>query len=102
LQLVVPQELARAFENDVAAEIAPGHVPGRGRRREANPAPSNGNGILPVNLKRGVPAAVDAIEFEEMGSCGNAALNLVDMVYVEAVAGARIAGNTLDAAQRRA
>src|SRR5689334_16856442 len=36
-----------------------------------------------------------------MGSRSDAPLDLVDMVYVEAVAGARIARNTLEAAQRR-
>src|SRR5690242_5961383 len=101
LQLLLLQELARAFENDVAAKIAPGHFLRRGRRREADPAPSDGNSILPGNLECGGPATVDAVEFEEMGSRSDAALYLVDMIYVEAVACARIARNTLDAAQRR-
>ena len=79
LKLVGLQELAGAFEHDVAAEIAPGHVARRRGGAEPERVLLIVMALSSSNAERAVPAAVDAVEFQEMGGGGRAALDLVEM-----------------------
>ena len=99
LELVGFQELPGAFEHNVAAELAPGNVPGIGSGAEADATSANRDGALAVHPERTVPTAVDAVEFQQMGGRRGAALDLVDVDDVEAVGGPRVV--ILRAARRR-
>ena len=87
VELLGLQELAGAFEDDVAAEIAPGDVARRGAaalKPEALVA-DRGWRARP-RLRTTVPAAVDAVELQQMRGRRGAALDLVDVHDVEPVA----------------
>ena len=55
-----------------------------------------------LDAERGVPAAVNAVELEQMRGRRRAALDLVQMHDIEAIVGARIAVGAAHAAHRRA
>ena len=60
------------------------------------------NGIVGIDRDRRVPAAVNAVEFEQMRGRRDAAFQFVDMDDVQPVLGARIACRAMYAAERRA
>ena len=101
LELLGLHELAGAFEDDVAAEVAPRHLARRGGGGEADALAADDDGRVAVDLERRAPAAMDAVEFEEMGGGRRTALDLVDMRDLEPVSSARIAVRSLDGAERR-
>src|SRR5229473_868849 len=92
LKLFWPEELASAFENDIAAKICPGDEARRNLRTEAEILLPDCDPFFTVNLERGVPTAVDAVEFQEMGRRDGAALDLVQVHDLEAIGPARIVG----------
>ena len=101
LELLGLQELAGAFEHDVAAEIAPGTSPGLAAALKPKRVLSTTMARLVVDAERAVPAAVNAVEFQEMRSRGGAALELVEVNDLEPVVGARVACGPRQAAERR-
>ena len=103
LQLLRLQELAGAFEHDVAAEIAPGDVAGRRRGAEADATVADADRAVVLDAEALAPAAVDAVELEQMRRRRRAALELVDMHDIEPVARrADRPARAIDAAHRRA
>jgi len=101
LQLIGLQEFASALKDDVAAEIAPRHLARHGGAGKADlPVADADRAFAGADLLS--PAAMQAVEFEQMSGHGRVALDLVQMHDVEAVAGARVAGRSLHRAERRA
>src|SRR5829696_4284380 len=66
VELLRLQELAGAFQDDVAAEIAPSDVARRGAGAEAEVLAADRHAALAVDLERAVPAAMDAVEFQQV------------------------------------
>ena len=60
------------------------------------------DGAIVLDAEAFAPAAVDAVEFQQMRGRRGAALELVDMHDVEPVVRARIVGRAIDAAHRGA
>ena len=85
------QEFSRAFQDDVAAEISPRHVARRFGGTEAELLVVDAQSGIVLDTESAVPAAVHAIEFQEMRGRSRAALDFVHMHDVEAIAPARIA-----------
>ena len=66
VELLLLEELAGAFQHDVAAEIAPGDAV-RGRRgAEADAPVADADGAVVLGAEALTPAAVDAVEFQQM------------------------------------
>ena len=102
VQVLRRQELAGAFQHDIAAEIAPGHIAGRGGGGKADAMVADQQRVVVFRADPLAPAAVDAVEFQQMRRGGRAALQFVGMDDVEPVVGARITVGAHHAAQRRA
>jgi hypothetical protein len=57
--------------------------------------------MLAVMADAFAPAAMDAVEFQQMGRCSSAARKLIDMGHVKPGPGAPVAGVSHDPAERR-
>ena len=103
LQYFRGEEFAGAVQHHVNTEVTPWN---RGRMRvggEGQAAVADMDRLLALGGKRRpAPAALHAIEFEEVGACGSAALNLVEMDNFEPVAAARVLYLPFRRTQRRA
>lgn len=102
LELLGLQELTGALQHDIAAEIAPRDAVGCRCAGETNAPIADMNGPIVLGREQLAPAAVDAIEFQEMhrGSC--AAFDLVDVDDVEPVIGTRVVRRPVEATHRSA
>src|ERR1043165_2160302 len=78
VELLGLQELAGAFQHDVAAMVPPRDVAGRGTGTEADVLAAHRESALAVDGEGAVPAAVDAVELQQMRRRRDAALDLVD------------------------
>ena len=102
LQLIRFQKFAGAFEHDLNAEITPWHFAGHRRIRETNAPVADQDRAVAIAADVLPPAAMQAVEFEQMGGHAGIALHFVDMHDLEPIAGARIVGRPFHPAQRRA
>ena len=90
LQLLGLEELARAFQHDLASKITPRHLTGSSSSRETDAPAGHADSALAVASDGLVPSAVEAVEFQQMRTRRGAAFDLVDMGDLEPVAGAGI------------
>src|SRR4029453_9453802 len=100
LELLGFQELTRALQDNVAAKLLPGHLSWSDNGREADALAANADGPLGLNLDCRAPAAMDAIEFEEMRRGIRPTLDLVDVDDIEVVCRARITLRAWDRTER--
>src|SRR5665213_2195618 len=73
------EEFAGTFKNNVAAQIAPGDVPGVRSGAETERFVINSNGCVILDTKRSVPTAMNAVEFQKVRRRCRAALYLIEV-----------------------
>ena len=103
LQRLGREELAGAFEHQVHAQVAPGNL-GRAWRATRSRALRSSMRIACVALGGdvGAPAALHAVELQQVRGGGGAALEFVEVHDLQPVAGARVVRRPLGSAHRRA
>ena len=90
LQLIRLQKFPGAFQDDVAAEIAPRHLARQARGAEADAPIADDDRLIVFGGELLAPAAVQAVEFKKVRGDRGAAFDLVDVNNVQPIACARI------------
>jgi hypothetical protein len=101
LQLIGLQEFPGAFQYDIATEIAPRHFGGRARVTEADLPIADQNGAIVIDSELLPPAAVQAVELEEVSGSRGSAFDLIEVHHIQPIARAGIVGRSLDGAKGR-
>jgi len=78
---------ARALDDEVDAKISPGDVAGIGVGRVGQVPVADQDRAVVFGSDRTAPAALDAVELDQVGERRRVALDLVDVDDVEAIAG---------------
>lgn len=82
------------------SSLAPRHLARRGCSGEADVFAADGDRPLAVDFERRGPAAVDAVELEEMRGGSGPALDFVDVGNIETVRYTRVSLRACDRAER--
>ncbi len=95
------QELAGAFEHNIDAEIAPGEIARSSMRRKAQLAIVDPYRGVPLVAEISPPAALHAVEFQQVRRRQGTALDFVEVNNIEAIAAPGVTMRPLGRAQGR-
>lgn len=93
------QELAGAFEDEVNAEVAPGNLGGRRMRGKPQGSVINTDGAVIDRSNISAPAALYAVESEQVSGRCRAPFEFIEVHNLESVAGTRIIVRSLGGAE---
>jgi hypothetical protein len=99
LKLIGFQELAGAFQDDIATEIAPRHITGGRCGGEANPSVADQDSAIVLGLERLPPTPMQGVELKQMGDYRGSALDLVDVDDIQPISGTRIVSGPIQSAE---
>jgi len=95
------EELAGAFEHQIHAKVTPRNLAGSPVRRERQRPVRDADAAVPGGRNIDFPAALHAVERQQMrGGCGTA-LEFIQVDDLEPVVGARVVGGAIRCAEGR-